>query len=42
MTAHPQSRQRLHCLTTQGLKQSELPQPIPWNETSDIHRGFTL
>ena len=22
--------------------QSELPRPIPWNHTSDVHRGSTL
>ena len=22
--------------------QSKLPRPIPWNQTSDVHRGSTL
>ena len=22
--------------------QSELPRPIPWNQTTDVHRGYTL
>ena len=24
------------------LPQSELPRPIPWNQTSDVHLGSTL
>ena len=27
---------------TQSNNQSKLPRPIPWNQTSDVHRGFTL
>ena len=23
-------------------EQSELPRPIPWNQTSDVHRGSSL
>ena len=29
-------------ITKHHNKQSELPQPIPWNQTSDVHRGSTL
>ena len=24
------------------MSQSELPRPVPWNQTLDVHRGFTL
>ena len=27
---------------SKGHRQSELPLPIPWNRTSDVHRGSTL
>ena len=27
---------------SQRRGQSELPRPIPWNQTMDVHRGYTL
>ena len=32
----------VYCRYVQRKIQSELPRRIPWNQTSDVHRGSTL